>query len=122
MSNVSNLINKEEQNITKVSGNVCSSTVKKDINIERNTKVNKLELDNVFNLVENTLSDYVLGQKDYLSKLAIAFRRPFVYGKEDGISNTIFITGPKGSGRHLSIKAISRFLKEYKILKSSEVL
>ncbi|WGX76532.1 AAA family ATPase [Paraclostridium bifermentans] len=68
-----------------------------------------------------TLSEYVLGQNDYISKLIIAFKRPFAYGKEDGVKNTIFITGPTGSGRHLSVKAIGRFLKENKLIKKSGI-
>ena len=78
---------------------------------------NREELDRAFQTVENTLSEYVLGQKEFLSKLSIAFKRPFVYGKNDGISNIIFVTGPMGSGRHLAVKAITRFLREQKVLK-----
>ncbi len=124
MSSTPNAIRQNEQQVMKMSDNTHSGKLtnnNNNISIEKNSKANKLDLDNLFNLVESNLSDYVLGQKAYLSKLTNAFRRPFVYGKEDGISNTIFVTGPKGSGRHLSIKVISRFLKEYKILKSNEV-
>lgn len=81
----------------------------------------KQELDKAFFTVESTLSEYVLGQSEYLSKLTIAFKRPFVYGKEDGVKNTIFISGPKGSGRHLSVKAMSRFLKENKLIKRNGI-
>ncbi|GAA0748935.1 AAA family ATPase [Clostridium sartagoforme] len=124
MSSTPNAIRQNEQQVIKMSDNDYSGKLTNDnkyISIEKNSKANKLNQDNLFNLVESNLSDYVLGQKTYLSKLTNAFRRPFVYGKEDGISNTIFVTGPKGSGRHLSIKVISRFLKEYKILKSNEI-
>ena len=86
-----------------------------------NSKTNKQDFDNAFNKVEEMLSEYILGQKDYLSKLCIAFRRPFVYGKHDGVNNTIFITGPKGSGKHLSVKAITKFLREEKIIKKNGV-
>ena len=86
-------------------------------------KTNKTreELDRAFYSVESTLSEYVLGQKEFLNKLSIAFKRPFVYGKTDGISNIIFITGPKGSGRHLAVKVITRFLREEKVLQRAGV-
>lgn len=74
-------------------------------------------IDKSFASIESKLPDYVLGQRDYLSKLTIAFKRPFVYGKKDGVKNTIFITGPNGSGRHLSVKAMTKFLKEEKLIK-----
>lgn len=139
-SNVSNSINKKDKDMMKMAKNTSNvlgnsisqgtvnipkssyeNAIEDDMNIEIRNNKNKIDIDSTFNLLEKTLSEYVLGQKDYLSKLAIAFKRPLVYGEESGIRNTIFITGPKGSGRHLSIKAISRFLKEYKIIKSSEV-
>lgn len=89
--------------------------------VKSNTITKKQELDTIFNSIERTLSEYVLGQNDYISKLIIAFKRPFAYGKEDGVKNTIFITGPTGSGRHLSVKAIGRFLKENKLIKKSGI-
>ncbi|MCU9810527.1 hypothetical protein [Paraclostridium sp. AKS81] len=89
--------------------------------VKSNTITKKQELDTIFNSIESTLSEYVLGQNDYISKLIIAFKRPFAYGKEDGVKNTIFITGPTGSGRHLSVKAIGRFLKENKLIKKSGI-
>lgn len=82
---------------------------------------NREELDRAFKAVENTLSEYVLGQKEFIDKFSIAFKRPFVYGKNDGISNIIFITGPIGSGRHLSVKVITKFLREQKVLRKSGV-
>lgn len=101
---------------SSVSGNVGGAALK-------NTKSNKTreELDKAFDTVENTLSEYVLGQRGFLDKLSIAFKRPFVYGKNNGVSNIIFVTGPMGSGRHLSVKAITRFLRENKILKNGEI-
>ena len=122
VSNKDKISSFNEQLVSNMSSDSKNIKASKTVNIN-NTKLNtnKEELDKVFNLVENTLSDYVLGQKEYLSKLAIAFKRPFVYGNKNGVSNTIFVTGPKGSGRHLSIKAITKFLKEEKIIKKNGV-
>lgn len=121
-NSTSDITNMAAESFTKVT-NAYENTNKSSNknNIKTNTRTSKEELDSAFLTIENTLSEYVLGQKDYLTKLTIAFKRPFVYGKEDGVKNTIFITGPKGSGRHLSIKAISKFLKEQKILKKEGV-
>ncbi|GAA0737487.1 AAA family ATPase [Clostridium oceanicum] len=93
-------------------------------NNERKKLIDNKNVENIdlaFQNVETTLSKYVLGQKEFLNKLCIAFKRPFVYGKKEGVKNIIFITGPKGSGRHLSIKAITKFLRNEKILKRSGV-
>jgi len=86
-----------------------------------NSYKSREELDKAFLAVEKALSEYVLGQKELLHKLCIAFKRPFVYGKTDGISNIIFITGPEGSGRHLSVKAIVRLLRNEKLLRRAGV-
>ncbi|MEG0307537.1 MAG: hypothetical protein RR636_06315 [Clostridium sp.] len=123
-SNISNTIDSTLQSVQNISSQSKNSTGSKSEvsnNSKLNSNINKQELDNAFNIVENKLSDYVLGQKEYLSKLTIAFKRPFVYGKKDDVSNTIFITGPKGSGRHLSVKAITKFLKEQKVIKGNGV-
>lgn len=109
------------QNISIKSNDINSDKLITNNYAKANNNVQKQALDQAFDRVESTLSDYVLGQKEYLPKLTIAFKRPFVYGKKDGISNTIFITGPKGSGKHLSVKAITRFLKEQKLIKGNGV-
>ena len=109
------------QNISIKSNDINSDKLITNNYAKANNNVQKQALDQLFDRVESTLSDYVLGQKEYLPKLTIAFKRPFVYGKKDGISNTIFITGPKGSGKHLSVKAITRFLKEQKLIKGNGV-
>jgi SpoVK/Ycf46/Vps4 family AAA+-type ATPase len=119
--NSSNKIDKSVDSIKNVTTNVKSKNSTIDANIGKINKMNKQEIDIAFEKVESTLSDYVLGQAEYLSNLIMTFKRPFLYGKKDGIKNTIFITGPKGSGRHLSVKAITRFLKEEKLIKSSGV-
>ena len=114
---VSNTLKSTEQsvknidNISRVfsSGNTGTESLKINKNVE--------ELEQVFLMVENALSEYVLGQKKFLNGICIAFKRPFIYGKNDGLSNIIFITGPNGSGRHLSVKAITRFLREQKIFR-----
>lgn len=119
--NSSNKLDKSVDSIKNLTTNVKSNNSTTEANIGKINKMNKQEVDIAFDKVENTLSDYVLGQEEYLSKLVITFKRPFLYGKRDGIKNTIFITGPKGSGRHLSVKAITRFLKEEKLIKSSGI-
>jgi SpoVK/Ycf46/Vps4 family AAA+-type ATPase len=120
VNSVSKNINNNTNHKVKNTSNTTLNTETSSISASKITKTRD-EFDKAFDLVEHTLSDYVLGQKDYISKLCIAFKRPFVYGDTDGVKNTIFITGPKGSGKHLSVKAITRFLKEEKILKKSGV-
>lgn len=114
-------LNVKDQGETSASIPVVSVGVEKGNSAHLKVNKNREELDRAFHTVENTLLEYVLGQKEFINKLSIAFKRPFVYGKNDGISNIIFITGPKGSGRHLAVKAITRFLREQKVLKRAGV-
>lgn len=118
VSSVSKNINNATNSKVTNTENAISNT---EANIVSDSKITRTrdEIDKAFDNVERILSDYVLGQKEYINKLSIAFKRPFFYGDTEGVKNTIFITGPKGSGKHLSIKAITRFLKEEKILKKS---
>lgn len=90
-------------------------------NISLNTNKDVDDLGKSFEIVENTLPEYVLGQKEFIHKLCVAFKRPFLYGKKDGVSNIIFISGPMGSGRHLAVKAITKFLRVNKVFKRSGV-
>ncbi|MBK1813337.1 AAA family ATPase [Clostridium sp. YIM B02505] len=120
VNSVSKNINNEANTISTNSNSAISSTESvSDIDTKIEKPIDQLE--KAFDTIESELSKYVLGQKEYLRKLCIAFKRPFVYGDTDGVKNAIFVTGPKGSGRHLSIKAITRFLKEEKVLKKSGV-
>ena len=107
--------------IEPIAQNDSTSIEEPIINNELNESSRKLGIDTAFYIIENTISNYILGQSEYLSKLSIAFKRPYVYGKENGVISTIFITGPKGTGKHLSIQCMARFLKEEKLIRRSSV-
>ncbi|WP_322395907.1 hypothetical protein, partial [Clostridium perfringens] len=92
--NSSDKLDKSVDSIKNVTTNVKSKNSAIEANIGNTNKMNKQEIDIAFDKVKNILSDYVLGQEEYLSKLVITFKRPFLYGKKGGINNTIFITGP----------------------------
>ena len=119
--NINKSIKTNENNIKTtehISQNNTEETIKDN---ERNYSSRKLEIDTAFYIIENTISNYVLGQSEYLSKLSVAFKRPYLYGKENGVISTMFITGPKGSGKHLSIQCMAKLLKEQKLIKRSSV-
>ena len=76
----------------------------------------------VFDDIYNKVTSKIMGQKDALRQLMIAFRRPFVMGEEPGkAKNVILISGPKGSGKHACIKQMARSLYEKQVFTSDEV-
>ena len=75
-----------------------------------------------FEGVEDALSEIVYGQSAFLKKLAVAFKRPFIIPVEGNHArNTIFITGPQGSGRHHALKAMAKELAERNLLGSPDI-
>lgn len=109
----------EEAKETSASvGSKINSEIKRNLSSNRSVQgvENKKDLDSIFDEVEKELGCYVLGQKEFLSKLCIAFKRSFLLGETEGILNMFFISGPKGSGRHLSLKGITSLLRKYNVL------
>ncbi|MGH4124358.1 MAG: AAA family ATPase [Clostridium sp.] len=82
---------------------------------------NKNTFEEIFIELEKELPQYVIAQEDFLSDLSIAFKRPILYQKNEGIKNVVFITGPRGTGRHLSVKVATNFLSKKKLLISQEI-
>ncbi len=79
------------------------------------------EVDAAFDAIERELPQYILEQADYIRDLCIAFKRPFVSGKHKSYANLIIICGPKGSGRHLSVTAITRLMRDRNLLSRGTV-
>ncbi len=75
-----------------------------------------------FDGVEDVLTGKVFGQNDFLKKLAVAFKRPFILPEEKNHPrNSFYIYGPKGSGKHYSLNLMTAELHKRKILSSGEV-
>ena len=73
-----------------------------------------------FDGLTDKLKENIYGQDDFIRKLVIAFKRPFVSERdEDDALNSIYITGPAASGKHMALNAIVSELGERKILSTN---
>ena len=75
-----------------------------------------------FQQIEKEMNERIIGQKDAIHSLCAAFRRPYVMGTGKGqAKNVILVTGPNGSGRHVSVKTMAQRMKAHQLLSSDEV-
>ncbi|MCR5178378.1 MAG: AAA family ATPase [Lachnospiraceae bacterium] len=75
-----------------------------------------------FNGLNEELGKKVFGQDEFIKKLIIAFKRPFVMPPGDKKArNTLFITGPADTGRHLGLIELAKLLKARRILKTDDI-
>ena len=75
-----------------------------------------------FDGLQDKLKEKVFGQDDFIRKLTIAFKRPFVSERDhNDAMNSIFISGPVCTGRHYALELITGELAERNILTSPEV-
>ena len=76
----------------------------------------------IFGKIQIEMNDIVLGQNEAIKDLVIGFRRPFVVGINPvKTRNTILLTGPNGTGRHLMINKMAQLMKKYDLQHSSSV-
>ncbi len=76
----------------------------------------------VFEEIRNELGNRIVIDADTLRQLLVAYRRPFVMGEDKGhAKNVMIVAGPKGSGRHEAVAAVTRSLYERQIFLSDEV-
>ncbi len=69
------------------------------------------------------LEETVLGQPEYIKQLVLAFKRPFVLGTQDKAArNVILIHGPKGTGRHLTLRTLAKKMEDKGLLANSEIV
>lgn len=72
-----------------------------------------------FNGLTDALRKAVFGQDDFLKKLVIAFKRPFVSERDSNDAmNSIFITGPACTGKHYALTVLAEELSKRHIIKS----
>lgn len=70
----------------------------------------------------DVLKEKVYGQDDFLKKLTIAFKRPFVSERDDNDAlNSIYINGPACSGKHFALTTIMDELANRKIIKNNNI-
>lgn len=72
--------------------------------------------------ITDVLKEKVYGQEDFLKKLNIAFKRPFVSERDHNDAlNSIYINGPSCSGKHYALTTLMNELANRKILKNNTV-
>lgn len=72
--------------------------------------------------VADELKKEIYGQDEYIKKLVIAFKRPFVTERdENDAGNSVYITGPACSGKHMALEMLVKELGNRHILASDEI-
>ena len=75
-----------------------------------------------FSGLSGVLAEKVLGQEEFLKKLVIAFKRPYVSERDHNDAlNSIYVTGPACTGKHCALSAMAEELCARQILKSAEL-
>ena len=75
-----------------------------------------------FDDVTELMGGRVFGQNEFVRKLVVAFKRPFVMPEKDGYPrNSIYLTGPEDTGKHLALYELADLLFEKKLLTSREI-
>lgn len=81
------------------------------------------DFNTVFAELPKLVADRVIGQDDFLRKLILAFKRPFVMGKEEGKpASSIIITGKTGTGRHSALVSLVEELGNSGVLKNGNIV
>lgn len=105
-----------------------NSSIKKDFDISATpapaapiTEVDTTDIFAKFKGVDEVIKEKVYGQDDFVKKLIVAFKRPYVSANEDGALNSIFITGAEDTGKHFTLYVLLDELKNRGILPSNEM-
>ncbi len=79
------------------------------------------DINSIFESVKKLTLEEIKGQEEFVSKLILAFKRPYVMGvEEDKPKSTIIITGKNGTGRHSAVNFVTKLLSEKELLKGKE--
>lgn len=102
--------------------NELNENIKKDFGtINTNVVVNSSGLDK-FDGMSEVIKSKVCGQDDFIKKLIIAFKRPYVSERDENDAlNSIFITGPACTGKHYTLHVLVEELAKRKILNSANI-
>ncbi len=75
-----------------------------------------------FRGIAENIGEQVYGQTEFLKKLVIAFKRPYVMPPEDSRArNVILITGREDTGRHYGLRELAGILAERGIIKNGTI-
>lgn len=80
-------------------------------------QVETVDINTIFVGCEEKTKTKVIGQDEFLKKLYLAFKRPFVMGsQENRPKSTIIITGKTGTGRHSALNSVMENLNANKLI------
>lgn len=75
-----------------------------------------------FDGLAEELAGEVLGQQEFVKKLVLAFKRPFVMGTAgEEAANVLLLCGAEGTGRHHALRCIARALAKRGVLPSEGI-
>lgn len=101
-----------------------TNNLKMDFASEDNREAydNPAKMLNSFVGLSDKIGENVFGQEEFIKKLSIAFKRPFVKLRDDNDAlNSILITGHEYTGRHLALKSFVGELADRGVLKNDGI-
>lgn len=91
-------------------------------NNQSTVKLGSLEINQKFDRVSGNLASQIIGQKQCLANLLIAFKRSFISGYSDvKPRNTLFLLGNKSSGRHTMITLMVKALAQQALIANDAI-
>ena len=117
-SELNRLIEKNNSDIREMSSFDADSLKKQmesdldvKLDVPETVTVGKASKD-VFDKIKKEMKDEIISQAEAIDNLVNGFNRPYITGYDPRlIRNTVFIYGPKGSGRHLLVETALKKLK-----------
>ena len=117
-SELNRLIEKNSSDIREMSSFDADSLKKQmesdldvKLDVPETVTVGKASKD-VFDKIKKEMKDEIISQDEAIDNLVNGFNRPYITGYDPRlIRNTVFIYGPKGSGRHLLVETALKKLK-----------
>ena len=105
---------KELEGFTEQNAKIVETTTHETVSAD--------EAVNSFSDLKEAVTGTVFGQDEFVKKLVIAFKRPFVLAPEgDAPRNCIYITGASCTGKHLALNTIVKELSKRRVLKTDQI-
>lgn len=99
-----------------------NENIAKDFGTVKESPVDNATALSKFAGVNDVLKEQVYGQDEFIKRLVIAFKRPFVTERDDNDAlNSIYITGPSCTGKHFALTELVKELHNRGVLKSAEI-
>jgi len=84
---------------------------------EDNASYEKSKIDDIFDEIEKEVQESFLGQTEYIKKLLLAFKRPYIAGYDNlSARNIMLISGDDSTGRHFSVQLLASGMEKRGLL------